>query len=119
MSAISSKKVGYHTGRGPLGRRPAFSKTRFLGRDNREILCRTLVWVLGIQFALRVGQEHRDLRLKNSQLCLEHVQKLSCVLQPFFFVGFNPRNDRLKKKLFERHTEIVASAEKGVVIRSP
>ena len=44
--------------------------------------------------------------------------KLSCILQPFFFVGFNPRNDRLKKKRFERHTEILASTKKGVVIRS-
>ena len=31
-----------------------------------------LVWIFGIQFALRAAQEHRNLRLKNSQLCLEH-----------------------------------------------
>ena len=80
-----------------------------LGRENREIPCHTLVWVLGIQFTLRAGREHQDLRLKNCQLCLEQVQKLTCVLQPFFFVGFNPRNDRLKKKHFGSHTEIVAS----------
>ena len=30
----------------------------FLGRENREIFCHTLVWVLGIQFTLRAGQEH-------------------------------------------------------------
>ena len=44
----------------------------FLGRENGEILRFTLVWVFGIQFALRTEQEHRTLRLKNSQLRLEH-----------------------------------------------
>ena len=27
-----------------------------------------MVWVLGLNFALRAGQEHRNLRMKNSQL---------------------------------------------------
>ena len=44
----------------------------FLGSKNREILCYTLVWVFSIQFALKAGQEHQNLRFKNSQLSLEH-----------------------------------------------
>ena len=43
----------------------------FLGSENAELLRHTLVWVLGIQFALRAGQEHRNLRLENSQLSLQ------------------------------------------------
>ena len=42
----------------------------FSGSENGEILCYTVVWVFGIEFAFRAGQEHRNLRLKNSQLCL-------------------------------------------------
>ena len=44
----------------------------FLGSENGEILCYTLVWVFGIQFAFRAGKELRNLRFKTSQLCLEH-----------------------------------------------
>ena len=40
----------------------------YLGNDNPEFLRNTLVWVLGLNFALRAGQEHRYLRMKNSQL---------------------------------------------------
>ena len=29
------------------------------------------MWVFGIQFALRAGQEHRNLRFQNSQLSLQ------------------------------------------------
>lgn len=43
----------------------------FLRSDNRELLCKTLVWVFGIQFTLRAGQEHRNLRFINSQLSLQ------------------------------------------------
>ena len=43
----------------------------FLGSTNAELLRDTLVYVLGIQFALRAGQEHRNLRRKNSQLSLQ------------------------------------------------
>ena len=43
----------------------------FLGSENAELLCHTLVWVLGIQFALRAGQEYRNLRPENSQLSLQ------------------------------------------------
>ena len=43
-----------------------------LGSENGELLCHTLVWVFGMQFALRAGQEHRNLRFSNSQLCLQH-----------------------------------------------
>ncbi|XP_022810328.1 uncharacterized protein LOC111347344 [Stylophora pistillata] len=43
----------------------------FLGSGNAELLRDTLVWVLGVQFALRAGQEHRNLRLRNSQLSLQ------------------------------------------------
>ena len=44
----------------------------FLGSKSGEILCYTLVWVFGIQFALKAGQEHRHLRFKNWQFILEH-----------------------------------------------
>ena len=40
----------------------------YLGNGNPEVLTNTLVWVLGLNFALRAGQEHRNLRMKNSQL---------------------------------------------------
>ena len=43
----------------------------FLGSDNAELLCHTLVWDFGIQFALRAGQEHRNLRFQTSQLSLQ------------------------------------------------
>ena len=43
----------------------------FLGSENAELLRDTLVWVLGVNFALRAGQEHRNLRLRNSQLSLQ------------------------------------------------
>ena len=43
----------------------------FLGSENAELLRDTLVWVLGVNFALRAGQEHRNLRLINSQLSLQ------------------------------------------------
>ena len=42
----------------------------YLGNDNPEILRNTLVWVLGLNFALRAGQEHRNLRMKGCQLSL-------------------------------------------------
>ena len=38
----------------------------FLSSDNAELLHDTLLWVLGVQFALRAGQEHRNLRPRNS-----------------------------------------------------
>ena len=45
----------------------------FLGSENAELLRDTLVWVLGVQFALRAGQEHRNLRIRNSQLSFSTV----------------------------------------------
>ena len=46
-----------------------------------ELLYYTLVWVFGIQFALRAGQEHRNLRSKNSQLSLQHDESGNEFLQ--------------------------------------
>lgn len=43
----------------------------FLGSSGASLLRDTLVYVFGIQFALRAGQEHRNLRSKNSQLSLQ------------------------------------------------
>ena len=40
----------------------------YLGNGNPEILRNTLVWAFGLNFALRAGQEHRNIRMKNSQL---------------------------------------------------
>lgn len=45
-------------------------KNGFLGNKNPEVLINTLVWVLGLNFALRAGQEHRNLRFKDSQISL-------------------------------------------------
>ena len=42
----------------------------FLGSDTPELLRDTLLFVLRNCFALRAGQEHRNLRMKNSQLSL-------------------------------------------------
>ena len=47
-------------------------KMAFLGNENGKILCFNLVWVFGIQFALRTEQEHRNLGLENPLFCLEH-----------------------------------------------
>ena len=49
----------------------------FLGSEDGELLRDTLVWVLGVQFAVRAGQEHRNLRLRNSQLSLQ-CDELGC-----------------------------------------
>ena len=42
----------------------------FLGSDTPELLRNTILFVFGNCFALRTGQEHRNLRMKNSQLSL-------------------------------------------------
>ena len=42
----------------------------FLGSDTPELLRNTILFVFGNRFALRAGQEHRNLRMKNSQLSL-------------------------------------------------
>ena len=41
------------------------SENAFLGKENGKILCFNLVWVFGIQFALRTEQEHRNVELEN------------------------------------------------------
>lgn len=46
-------------------------KHGFLGSTNAALLRDTLVFVFGIQFALRAGQEHRNLRHENSQISLQ------------------------------------------------
>ena len=40
----------------------------YLGNGNPEILRNTLVWAFGLNFAVRASQEHRNIRMKNSQL---------------------------------------------------
>ena len=42
----------------------------FLGSGTPELLRNTILFVFGNCFALRAGQEHRNLRMKNSQLSL-------------------------------------------------
>ena len=42
----------------------------FLGSHTPELLRDTILFVFGNCFALRAGQEHRNLRMKNSQLSL-------------------------------------------------
>lgn len=39
-----------------------------LGSDSPETLRDTLLWIFGLHFGLRAGQEHRSLRMKNSQI---------------------------------------------------
>ena len=43
----------------------------FLGSHEPQLLRDTLVFVLGSVFALRAGQEHRNLRMRNSQLSIQ------------------------------------------------
>ena len=43
----------------------------FLGSENAELFRDTFVWVVSVPFALRAGQEDRNLRLRNSQLSLQ------------------------------------------------
>ena len=42
----------------------------FLGSDTPELLRNTILFGFGNCFALRAGQEHRNLRMKNSHLSL-------------------------------------------------
>ena len=42
----------------------------FLGSDTPELLRNIILFLFGNCFALRAGQEHRNLRMKNSQLSL-------------------------------------------------
>ena len=55
----------------------------FLRIDTPELLRNTIVFVFGNCFALRAGQEHRNLRMKNSQLSLHTdesgAEYLQCV----------------------------------------
>ena len=50
----------------------------YIGNGNTEILRNTLVWVLGLNFTVRAGQEHRNLRMKNFQLSLG-IDLLACM----------------------------------------
>ena len=50
----------------------------YRGNGNPEIFRNTLVWVLGLNFNPRAGQEHRNLRMKNSQLSLG-IDLLACM----------------------------------------
>ena len=43
----------------------------FLGSSDGCLLRDTLVYLFGVQYALRAGQEHRNLRGKNSKLSLQ------------------------------------------------
>ena len=61
-----------------------------LGSENGEFLCHTLVWVFGMQFVFRAGQENRNLRFNNSQLSLQHDESdpeffQVCILSPDVF----------------------------------
>ena len=43
----------------------------FLGSDTPQKLRNTIVWIFGLNFDLRAGQEHRNLRMTNSQITLK------------------------------------------------
>lgn len=45
-------------------------KRGVLGNDNPKQLVDTVLYLLGLNFALRAGQEHRNLRWENSQLSI-------------------------------------------------
>ncbi|KAK6186295.1 hypothetical protein SNE40_008360 [Patella caerulea] len=45
-------------------------KCGVLGSHNPRLLVNTLIYLNGLHFSLRSGQEHRKLRFKNSQICL-------------------------------------------------
>jgi len=51
-----------------------FWQNGFLGIDVPESLRNTILFVFGNCFALRAGQEHRNIRMKNSELSL-HTDK--------------------------------------------
>lgn len=42
-----------------------------LGKESGETLVNTMVYLFGLNFALRAGQEHRNIRWKNSQIVLK------------------------------------------------
>lgn len=52
-----------------------------LGSDSPSKLVNTLVYLIGLNFALRGGQEHRNLRWKNSQLQLMNAKDGKCFLR--------------------------------------
>ena len=73
----------------------------------------TLVYVFGIQFALRTGQEHRNLRSKNSQLSLQVDEVGSEYLQ---YVEDNSKTNngglahlRIKRKVVRAYQEFEKS----------
>ena len=53
----------------------------FLGSHEPQLLRDTLVFVLGSVFALRAGQEHRNLRMRNSQLSIQIDESVAEYLQ--------------------------------------
>ena len=59
----------------------------FSGSENEEILCCSQVWVFGMQFAMRAGQDHRYLTFKSSQLSLEQIDSRCQFLQYMEIIG--------------------------------
>ena len=86
-------------------------KIFFLGNENG-------FGFFGIQFALRAGQEHRNLRFKNSQLSLEHDESGCEFLQ--YVEDFSKINNgglyhlRVKRKVVRGYTNLT-NAERCLV----
>ena len=82
----------------------------FLRSENAELLCDTLVWVLGVQFPLRAGQEQRNLRLRNSQLSLQCDELKREFLQ--YTEDIRKKNDgglshlRIKRKVYRAYKNL-------------
>lgn len=87
-------------------------KNGFLGSDMPELLRNTVLFVFGNCFALRAEQEHRNLRMKNSQLSLhtdepgaEYLQYVEDVSKSNYYNG-GLAHLRIKNKVVRAYENV-------------
>ena len=85
----------------------------FLGKDTPELLRNIILFVFGNCFALRAGQEHRNQRIKNSQLSLYTDESGAEYLQYMEDVGKSNNGGlaRIKSKVVRAY-EMVEKPER-------
>ena len=82
----------------------------FLGSDTPELLRNTILFAFGNYFALRAGQEHRNLRKKNSQLSLHTDESGAEYLQYMEYVSKSNNgglaHSRIKNKVVRAYENV-------------